>query len=334
MTAARGTPALSVVLACTGGLGSIAATIRHLAVQSIHDQIELVVVGRAADAAGPPPAGVEGFWGYRFIAIASVDSIARANAAGVRSAQAPVVALAEDHCFPQPGWAEALVEAHDAGLWTAVGPAIVNANPGSRVSWADFLIGYGPWAEPIATAEVPFLPGHNSSYRRDALLEYGDRLEGMLEAETVLHLDLGARGHRLLLCSAARVAHVNFSLLRPWLRVQVHNGRVFGGTRARGWPWPRRALYCAASPLIPLVRLSRSARTARRLARGNDGVARAVPLLLVGLLLDGAGQMLGYALGPGSSVSELARYEFRRVDFVRAPDRALFEAAAPAPHTG
>lgn len=326
-------PALSVVLACTGGLESIATTVRHVAAQSIAERIELVVVGPASEAASSPPAGAEALWAYRFVPIASVDSIARANAAGVRAARAAVVALAEDHCFPQPGWATALVDAH-AGPWTAVGPAIANANPGSRVSWADFLIGYGPWAEPIATGEVPFLPGHNSSYKRQALLDYGGRLEEMLEAETVLHLDLGARGHRLLLCADARAAHVNFSLLRPWLRVQVHNGRVFGGARAIEWSRAKRALYCAASPLIPLVRMARSAHIVQRLARAQPEARRAAPLIVVGLVLDGVGQMLGYLLGPGRSVSALARYEFRRVDFVRAHDRALFEAAAPAAPPG
>jgi len=39
-----------------------------------------------------------------------------------------------------------------------------NANPDSIVSWADFLIGYGPWAAPIARHEPEYLPGHNSSY--------------------------------------------------------------------------------------------------------------------------------------------------------------------------
>ncbi len=333
MSADAVTPALSVVLACTGGLDSIATTVRHLAAQSIRARMELVVVGLPSQAGAPPPPGAEELGDYRFVPIHSVDSIARANAAGVRAARADVVALAEDHCFPQPGWAEALVAAH-AGPWTAVGPAMVNANPGSRVSWADFVIGYGPWAEPVATGEAPFLPGHNSSYARRVLLDYGERLEEMLEAETVMHLDLGARGHRLLVCADARAAHVNFSLLGPWLRVQVHNGRVFGGTRALGWPRSRRALYCAASPLIPLVRLRRALRTVRRLSHAQPGVRRGLPLLIVGLVLDGVGQSLGYALGAGGSVSELARYEFRRVDFVRAPDRALFDPAAPAPPPG
>ena len=47
--------------------------------------------------------------------------------------------------------------------------------------------------------EVDYLPGHNSSYKRDVLLGYGDRLESMMESETVLHWDLRAKGHRLYL---------------------------------------------------------------------------------------------------------------------------------------
>lgn len=320
-------PALSVVLACTGDLSSIEATVRHLVTQSVHERIELVVVATEPWAQGPSPPGVEAFWGYRVVAVPAIDSIAGANAAGVRAATADVVAFAEDHCFPQPGWAEALVAAH-RGPWAAVGPAVVNANPGSAVSWADFVIGYGPWAEPVTSDEVPFLPGHNSSYERAVLLSYGDRLEAMLASETVLHLELGARGARLLLCAQARTAHVNFSRLVPWLRVQRHNGRVFAGTRALRWGRARRVAYCAGSPLIPLVRLARSAGTVRRLGRAHARVARCVPLLAVGLTLDGLGQMIGYALGPGHSTAALARYEFRRIDFVRAADRAVFEADA------
>ena len=321
-------PSLSVVLACTAGVDSVETTIRHLARQTIAARIELVVVGVSDARCALPPDLAAAFWAERFVPVGSLGSIARANAAGVRAARAPVVALAEDHCFPEPEWAAALVEAHQ-GPWAAVGPALANANPGTAVSWADFLIGYGPWAEPIASGEAPFLPGHNSSYKREVLLGYGDRLEAALEAETVLHLDLRARGHRLFLCSAARARHVNFSLLRSWLRVQVHNGRVFAGARAEGWSAPRRALYAAASPLIPLVRLRRCARVARRLGPAHPRARRALPVLAVGLALDGAGQMLGYALGAGSSGRALARFEFRRIDHVRGADRAAFAAPGP-----
>lgn len=315
-------PALSVVLACTDDGASVRTTVGHLAAQTIAPRIELVVV-RGAGAGAPRPAGAAAFAAYRILEVDRVDSVARANAAGIRAARAPVVALAEDHCFPEPGWAEALVAAHE-GPWAAVGPAIANANPGAAVSWADFVIGYGPWAEPVAPGEAAFLPGHNSSYKREALLAYGDRLEGMLEAETVLHLDLRSRGHRLLLCPEARARHVNFSLLRSWLRVQVHNGRTFAAVRAEGWTPRRRALYAAASPLIPPLRLARCLPVVRRVRPAHPRAVRALPLMAVGLVLDGAGQMLGYARGPGRSPGALARYEFRRIDHVRRADRAAF----------
>ena len=61
-------------------------------------------------------------------------------------AHAPIVALAEDHCFPEPGWADALIRAHQ-GPWAVVGPVVRNANPATIVSWCDFVIGYGPWME-------------------------------------------------------------------------------------------------------------------------------------------------------------------------------------------
>jgi hypothetical protein len=80
------------------------------------------------------------------------------------------------------------------------------------VSWADLFIGYSPWLAPAPSREAEFLPGHNTSYKRAVLLEYGDQLDSMMQAETVLHWVLRSKGHRLFLESTANVAHVNFSL--------------------------------------------------------------------------------------------------------------------------
>src|SRR5262249_54038198 len=141
--------------------------------------------------------------------------------------------------------------------WAAVGPVMSNANPSTSVSWADMYIGYGPWLYPDAGGARSHLPGHNSSYKRDLLLTYGDRLGEMMEAESVMQWDLRARGHELYLDPAARTFHTNFGLLRSWVAVQLLGGRVFGAARARGWPIWKRILFVAASPLIPLVRARR-----------------------------------------------------------------------------
>ncbi len=205
-------PSLSVVLVCAEGYPTIARTVRSLATQSVCGQIELVVVGQSHEALKLFVEDLAGFHSYQVIELGRSLTVAAGNAAGVRMAAAPIVVLGEDHCFPDQGWAQALIEAH-AGPWAAVGPVMCNANPGNAVSWADLLIGYGPWAEPSGGGEMSFLPGHNSSYKRDVLLQYGEELEARLAAEAVMHWDLRAKGHRLYLEPSARVHHLN---LRGW----------------------------------------------------------------------------------------------------------------------
>ena len=143
--------------------------------------------------------------------------------------------------------------------WAAVGPQICNANPDSSVATADYLIGYGPWSESAKAGEVEHLPGHNSSYKRQLLLEYGDSLDNMLEAESVLHWELRRSGHKLYLETAAKTSHVNISRLASWASAQYHAGRMFAAFRARNerWSFLRRSAFTVAGPLIPLVRLLR-----------------------------------------------------------------------------
>jgi len=200
-----------------------------------------------------------------------------------------------------------------------VGPVVHNANPSTLVSRADFLIGYGPWAEPIKPCEPRHLPGHNSSYKREVLLGYGERLTGMLEAESVLHWDLVSHGHQLYLDPSARLAHTNFAKLGVWTAVQYHSGRVFGGMRAAGWPIWKRLAFTVASPLIPAVRFARLWPDARRVRAAGSASPGVVVTLMWGLLLDGLGQMVGYACGPGRS--RVRAHEFCRVRYITDEDR-------------
>lgn len=311
-------PALSVILACSDDFSTVARTLRALREQEICSEMELVLVAPLQSSLQIDERQLRGFWSYQVVytEATSFDSIAQANAAGIRQAQADIVVLAEDHSFPEKGWAEALLDAH-RGPWAAVGPAVTNANPETALSWADFWIGYGPWAAPCRSQERDFLPGHNSSYKRSELAYYEARLEEVLQSETVLHFDLRARGRRLYLCGDARTAHVNFSRPGSWIRVQVDNGRVFAGQRCSSWPPWRRWLYALASPLIPWVRGFRILRN----SFPKPGLIRALPWLSLGLALDGLGQMLGYAWGPGNSAQNLVNYEFRRMDHISAADR-------------
>ncbi len=322
-------PRLSAIIATCGRLDSIRRTVRYLRAQSVHEQIELLIVCPREQELALNADELRGFWGHRIIEVGSIVSTARNNAAGVRAAAAPIVVFCEDHAFPDAGWAEALIEAH-RGPYAAVGPVVRNANPRTAVSWADCLIGYGPWMEPIPPSEPSHLPGHNSSYKRDVLLRYGNRLDGMLEAETVLHWDLRAKGERLYLDPMARVAHTNFAEFGFWTKVQFHAGRTFAATRAQNWPAWKRLMFTVASPLIPAVRLTRIWRHASRVRTAHKPPPSVVPMLLWGLAMDGLGQMVGYGTGLGASSRTVANYEFERVRYITEEDRRELAAAEPA----
>lgn len=149
-----------------------------------------------------------------------------------------------------------------------------------------------------------------------------------MDSETVLHWDLRAKGYRLYLEPAAKVAHTNFSLWSSWIPVQFYNGRLFAGSRIRGVSFLKRMIYVFGAPLIPFVRLTRimaQLRSAFLLKK----FLHCLPALVVGLLLDGFGQFLGYLAGTGDAVEQVARFEFHRLKHITEQDRQTIFAEHP-----
>jgi len=242
------------------------------------------------------------------------------RSAGIRAASAPFVVLAEDHSFPDPGWAEAILNAHGEGF-AVVGPIVENANPNSSISWANLVLEYGLWIARTSRVEMDNLPGHNSSYDRSLLLSYGDNLEHMLEVEAVLQRDIASRGHRLVLEPRATTQHLNFSRLRETLFLRFNCGRSFAGHRIIGWSVPKRIAFALGAPLIPVVRLIRILRMLRSSSRYSALVPRVVPMLCLAVLTDGLGELVGYVTGPGNSPDQLGLIEFKRWEKMNAVDQ-------------
>lgn len=315
----RQPPALSVILPTADDFSTIRATVRALRAQTACDRIELVIVAPRDDP-GVIPGEVAGFASVRIVNGGPLETSNVSRAAGIRQAAAPVVVLAEDHCFPEPGWAEALIEAH-RGNWAVVGPVLRNANPRSMVSWANLLLEYYPWLEGAPRAEMDDLPGHNSAYRKDLLLAYGDRLEELFEVEAVIQRDLRARGHRMLIEPAARTNHLNFSRIGPSLVLRFNAGRSFAGHRTAGWSFARRTAYILGAPLIPAVRLRRILRMVRGSASYSQLIPQVIPMLALALIVDGLGELAGYLAGPGDAARRLGSIEFDRARFMNEHDR-------------
>jgi hypothetical protein len=313
-------PAMSVVVITPDSYETVRKTIRHLRAQRVRDRLEIVLVAPVADKLAGDEKELRDFQGFRVVEIGDMLSTARARAEGVRNASAPIVAFVEDHAFPAPGWAEALINAHQ-NEWAAVGPVMSNANPRSLTSWVNLAVEYSQWLEPLEAGEREHLPGHNGSYKRALLIEYGERLEEMLDAESVLHWDLRAKGHRLYLEPKARTFHQNFSIFLPSITLRFHGGRLFAAARARRWPLWHRLLFVCGAPLIPIVRFIRIVRDLRRGDGPRHLLPRIMPALFTALVFDGLGEMVGYSLGPGRAMTKLSDMEFHRQRYLHKTDR-------------
>ena len=302
------TPELSVVLVTNDGLASIDKALACLGRQTARDRLEVVVVGPGGNGGGErPPDGLA----VRRVEVDRVGSWGQGAAEGTRHASAPVIAFGEEHDYPHPGWAVAIIEGH-RGPYPAVGSALRNANPNSVVSWAHFVFAFGPWADPVPSGEVPRLPWHHTSYKRDVLLALGDELGTMLEAEGRLYEELVAKGHSLLLRGDAVSDHVSVSRPSSFLWIEFNGGHLLGGTRALRWGRARRAVYALAAPLIALLRLRRVFGNLARVRSAHPVPLAVAPWLVVAAGASAAGEAYGYVAGLAHAADDRLDMEMHR----------------------
>ena len=305
-------PDLAAIVVVPDTYDTVRRTMSHLQAQTAIDQIEVILVTPSYQQLQLDESELACFHSWQVIEVGAVTSKARGFVTGIRHAHAPVVALTEDHSFPDANWAEVMIAAHQKP-WAAVSPSMRNGNPNTMLSWADFYQAYGEWAQPILSGSVRHLPGHNSSYKREILLSYGNQLESLMEAENVLHRYMKAEGYALLLESKTCTSHLNFGTWSSWLPKRYYTGRQVASTWSKTWSWPRRLLFTIASSLIPWIRLWRIQRNVRR-RQPTSFLLLLMPLLIVGLLIEGIGYMMGFAAGTGDSIEKMEKYEYHRIN--------------------
>jgi len=328
---AQSAPELSIVLVSPSTIAPLRGTLEHLQRQTVRERMELVLVGPRRDSfEDADPASMRCFAGWTTVAAGPIREAERASAAGVAVTRAPLVALLENHVFPDPGWAQAVMQAH-RGPWAAVASVIDNANPTTSSSWVEHLLSYGFHDGSVAGGEIARPSRNNLTWKREVLIGFGDRLAEMVKRDGGLIEEVGRAGGRWWRESSARLLHLNVSLLAPTLALRVHSARASAAKRARieGWTSARRWLYVAGSPAFPLLRLR--ALVPRLRARGKHAVPkRTWPLLAVVLLFDSLGQAIGFAFGAGESAERAGRFDLHRLAYVTKADRARL-TAPPGP---
>ena len=284
-------------------------TLEALAHQTVADGMEVIVVD-IAPAHEPPLVGSPGLKPTT-LREPGLRSWGPARAAGARRASAPVVAFIEEHCRPEPGWAQAVLDAHE-GPWAAVGYAFTNANPETWASRSFMIAAYGDFAHPARRGPAQLVSGNNVAYKRAVLEELDDRLDDLLAIDFTFQEELRARGGRLFVESGARAAHENFTTLAGECAAGHAYCRLMAATRAdaRGFSPRRRLFYGLAAPLgAPAVRLARLARGLRGRRPLWRPFLAGLPLIVPAYLWTGVGEGLGYLLGAGSAERRALEWE-------------------------
>lgn len=302
---------LSVILP-TDSYETIAPVLEHLRRQTIADRIEIVlVVPAAADIPDKTTCAA-----LQIQRMKSITPLGEARAIGVRAASAPFVFVGETHSYLRADAAEKLLSAaHSTGA-TVVVPGFENANPGNILSWAAFLVDYGRWTPTSTAREIKDMPLYNALFRRDDLLQLGERLERAFAHGDEMSLALRSRNARVYFEPAAHILHLNISAPAHTVHEQFLAGAMIGRQRVKRWGWPKRLLYAAASPLIPFVLFRRNVAGAWRTIRARELSWSIIAAMLVLDLAKATGECVAY-LGLNKSKYEaiMDRYEIRKRDY-------------------
>lgn len=318
-------PLVTVIMATPERGATLRRPLRFLGQQTLRDRVELILIGPGEEVFDDlEPELLKGFAACRKLGIGTVAEVERAFAPGIEVASAPVVALLENHVYPNPGWAEAIVRAHE-GPWDVVGCVISNANPGTATSIVEHLMSYIFHDEGAPVGEVTRVSRNNTTFKRAALMAFDDRLPDVLARDGGLMEELRARGARFYREGEAKLAHLNPSRTRAMLTLRLHSARASSSTRARTSCWGpgRRLLYAAASPLFPALRL-RKLWPRLKAAPLRGELVRIAPLLALALLVDAFGQAAGFTFGEGGSALSAGRYDLDREPYLSANDRAIY----------
>lgn len=276
--------------------------------QRVVDRMEILVLDIAQDGHQPLPGSNHPQ--VRIIRMPG-STYAKARLRTVHEGIGPVVGFIEEHAWAFPGWAEATIEAHGE-KWAGVGGEVHIGNPSVRHSRLIGVMNHHPWLAPATRGFKNHLPGHNSAYKREILLRYGDRLLDLLRAELALCTALRADGHQLFLETGARFAHINETGVSSPSRGYYLWNRCYGDSRARqfGWSPARRLFYAACTPIMPVYYLAHLLPRLRRERPDLYPIALAgVPRLFLCQLASAVGHTAGVLFGVGDAEERFSDYE-------------------------
>lgn len=286
-------PSVSVVVVSLAGAPELARCLGALERQQGGGEIEVIVPYDEAHAEARTLASRYPM--VRFCALEGRRTPAEVRSAGVKLARAPIVALTEDHCLPEPDWCAQILGAH-TGAHAAVGGAVEKQAPDNALNWAFFFADYLRYMNPTPAGPAAHLTDCNVSYKRAALDEIQE-IWNVEFHENLVHEALRARGHSLWLCPGAVVRQGReFSIASAvWDRYAF--ARLFASTRVESAPFSKRTLFAVTTPLLPFLLVGRIAMQITKKRRCVVPFLRSLPHIVLIASVWAWGELVGYITG-------------------------------------
>jgi len=214
------------------------------------------------------------------------------RARGLLAAKGQILALVEDHAFPDVHWCRCMVAGHP-NCFAAVGGAIENGVD-RPLNWAVYFSDFGKYQNPIPAGESLFASDANVSYKRSAIESIRPTWQSGFH-ETQVNWELRKLGEKLTLSPEAIVFQNRDNLrFTNAMKERYIWGRSYAVSRIHVMGALRRVIYTILSPLLPFIITTRMAITAFKKGRLVSKFILASPIILLLSISWSFGEFLGY----------------------------------------
>ena len=225
-------PRISVVVCTYNGARTLPETCSALAALDYPD-VEVIVVD---DGSTDDSAAIAARFGFRVISTEN-QGLSAARNVGMHAATGEIVAYVDDDAMPDPHWLTYLAAAFQSHDWVAVGGPNLPVPGDGVVADAVAAAPGNPSHVLYDDRSAEHIPGCNSAFRRDALLEIGgfDPRFRAAGDDVDVCWRLQGKGGAIGFSPAAMVWHHRRGTARGYLRQQRGYGRA-EAMLERKWP--------------------------------------------------------------------------------------------------
>ncbi len=294
-------PEVTFVVPAVNLYSDLQKTVRALLSEGQAHRLEICVVSRLG-AAFAARAQAE-FPSIRLLEVSADTPIPQMRARAFEAARAPVIAVIEDHVQVPPGWVSRVLQSVVVDGDVVAGP-VRNVATSTLVDRAAFLCEYSHCLPPVPSGQSDWLPGNSVAYRADVLREHAHTVAaGGWENE--LHAAIAAAGRKLWFVSELEVGHDKHYSVGEYFSQRYLYARSYAGNRVRARGVLHKLVYASASALLPAMLLARISSRVWRRPEHRSTLVASLPLLVLFVLAWGAGECVGYLLGPGNALARV-----------------------------